>query len=91
MTQENAPSADRGRRFYQIIPTHDGLVDIWLTPGQAFPAAVNLAGRMDFCIRLLAVRGIHPEDPRWGGDLEGHIRKHYYEWLESAEEMEIWT
>ena len=87
--QDDTPSAQRGRPFYRIIPAHDGLVDIWLTPGKAIPCMDDLTGRMDFNIRLLAVRGINPEDPQWGGDLEGHIRAHYYDWLKSAEEIEI--
>ena len=88
MTRDE-PSAQRGRPFYRIIPTHDGLVDIWLTPGKAIPMMDDLTGRMDFNIRLLAVQGINPEDPQWSGNLEAHIREHYYDWLQSAEEVEI--
>ena len=64
-------------------------MDVWLTPGEAVPAYNNLSGRMDFNIRMQEVRGVDPEDPQWGGDLEGHIRAHYYDWMASAEEVEI--
>lgn len=73
-------------KFYRIIPRADWLVDVWLTPGEPVPFW-RLDGRLDFRFRLLAVVGVDPEDPQWGGDLEGHIRAHYAAWLESAEEM----
>lgn len=88
MTRDE-PSAQRGRFFYRIIRTHNGLVDVLLTPGKAVPMTDDLTGRMDFNIRVLAVQGVNPEDPQWGGDLEAHIREHYYDWLQSAEEVEI--
>ena len=75
--------------FYRIVQRGDGLVDVWLTPGQAVPAFDDLSGRCDYNIRLLAVRGINPKDPIWRGDLEGHIREHYSWWIASAEEVEI--
>lgn len=83
------PAENRGRPFYRIIPARDGLVDIWLTPGTAVPILDDLTGRTDYGFRLLAVRGIDPEDPGWGGDLEEHIRRNYEAWIESAEEVEI--
>ena len=49
----------------------------------------DLTGRMDYNFRILAVQGVNPEDPQYGGDLEEHIRRHYYAWMESAEEIEI--
>ena len=86
----NTPSADEsGRLFYRIIPARDGLVDIWLTPGTAIPKMDDLTGRMDYGFRLLAVLGIDPDDPQWGGELEEHIRRNYAAWVESAEEIEI--
>ena len=88
--REDVPPAEkRGRPFYQIIPARDGLVDIWLTPGTAVPMLDDLTGRTDYGFRLMAVRGINPEDPQWQGNLEEHIRRHYAAWLESAEEIEI--
>ncbi len=75
--------------FYRILPSCDGLVDVYLTPGEAVPMYDNLSGRMDFNIRLLAVRGVDPKDPEWDGHLEEHIRQHYAAWLASAEEIEI--
>ena len=76
------------KKFYRIITRGDGLADIWLTPGDPAPF-VETNGRVDFRFRILAVRGIDPEDLQWGGDLEGHIRAHYQAWVESAEEIEI--
>lgn len=75
--------------FYQITERHDGLVDVWLTPGETVPMYDELTDRRDYGIRILGVRGIDPEDPVFQGDLEGHIREHYAAWLESAEETEI--
>lgn len=86
----NTPSAEEsGRLFYRIIPARDGLVDIWLTPGTAVPMLDDLTGRIDYGFRLLAVLGIDPDDPQWGGELEEHIRRNYAAWVESAEEIEI--
>lgn len=82
-------SAISGRPFYRIVPTHDGLVDIWFTPGEAVPLYDNLTGRFDYNFKILAAQGINPEDPQYGGDLEEHIRRNYYAWIESAEEIEI--
>lgn len=75
--------------YYRFEPRGDGLVDVYLTPGKAVPMYDDLTGRMDYNIRLLAVRGIDPKDPQWGGNLEAHVRAHYYDWLASAEEVEI--
>lgn len=75
--------------FYRIVNSCNGLVDVYLTPGEPVPMYDNLTGRIDFNIRLLAVRGINPADPQWNGDLDEHIRRHYAAWLESAEMIEI--
>jgi hypothetical protein len=75
--------------FYEIAERGDGLVDVVLTPGEVVPMLDDLTGRTDYGIRLMAVRGINPEDPQWDGNLEEHIRRHYAAWLESAEEIEI--
>lgn len=75
--------------FYEIAERGDGLVDVVLTPGEVVPMRDDLTGRTDYGIRLMAVRGINPEDPQWDGNLEEHIRRHYAAWLESAEEIEI--
>lgn len=76
-------------KFYRIKPRADGLVDVWLTPGEAVPAYDNLTGRYDYNIRILMAAGIDPADPIFQGDMEGHIREHYSWWLASAEEVEI--
>lgn len=83
------PAKESGRLFYRITQARDGLVDIWLTPGEAVPMFDDLTGRIDYNFRVLAVRGIDPKDPQWEGNLEEHIRRNYYKWLESAEETEI--
>ena len=75
--------------FYRIMPSDNGLVDVYLTPGEVVPMYDNLSGRMDYGIRLLAVCGIDPEDEQWGGSLEEHIRRHYSAWLASAKVVEI--
>ena len=75
--------------FYRVVPSCGGLVNVYLTPGEPVPMFDNLTGRMDYNIRLLAVCGVNPADPQWGGELEEHIRRHYAAWLESAEEIEI--
>lgn len=75
--------------FYEIAERGDGLVDVVLTPGEVVPMRDDLTGRTDYGVRLMAVRGINPEDPQWQGNLEEHIRRHYAAWLESAEEIEI--
>lgn len=75
--------------FYRVTERGDGLVDVWLTPGEVVPIMDDLTGRVDYGIRVRVVHGIDPEDPQWSGDLEEHIRRHYAAWLESAEETEI--
>lgn len=86
---KQGPSGSFGRPFYRIVPTHDGLCDILLTPGEPVPIYDNLTGRIDYNFKVLAVRGIREDDPQYGGDLEEHIRRNYYAWIESAEEVEI--
>ena len=78
-----------GRPYYRIIPTRDGLVNVWLTPGEAVPLMDDLTGRKDYGFRILAAVGINPDDPQWGGSLEAHIRRNYRKWIESAEVIEI--
>lgn len=75
--------------FYRIIPAADGLVDVLLTPGETFPVRGKLPEWSDHGVRVFEVKGIAPMDPIWGGSLEEHIRMHYGEWLESAEEIEV--
>lgn len=49
----------------------------------------DLTGRVDYNFRVLAVQGVNPDDPQYGGDLEDHIRRNYYVWVESAEVIEV--
>jgi hypothetical protein len=88
-TMDTQPKAIDGRPFYRIIPARDGLVDVWLSPGEPVPAFDNLTGRIDYNFRVMAVVGVDPEDEKFGGDLEEHIRRHYYKWLASAKEVEM--
>lgn len=69
---------------WQVVPRGDGLVDVWLAAGDPEPY-FKLDGRVEFRLRMLGVRGVDPEDPRYGGDLERHVREHYSEWLAGAE------
>ncbi len=80
---------ERPKRFYRIVQNDDGTVDVWLTPGEPVPLFDNLTGRIDYNFRILAVRGINPEDPQYGGGLEEQIPGKYYAWIMSAEEIEI--
>jgi len=89
MKNEHDGPSEFGRPFYRIIERCDGLRDVWLTPGEAVPMMDDLTGRMDFNFRVLAVCGINPDDPQWGGNLEEHIRRNYYTWVLSAEVIEI--
>lgn len=89
MSAGNKGPSDDGRPFYRIVERGDGLCDIWLSPGIAVPLYDNLTGRYDYNFKVLAVRGVNKEDPQWEGDLGEHIRRHYYAWIESAEEVEI--
>ena len=75
--------------FYRVTERGDGLVDVWLTPGEIVPIMDDLTGRVDYEIRVRVLHGIDPNDPQWGGSLGEHIRMHYAAWLESAEEIEI--
>ena len=90
MTNESSnQSACKRKTYYRIYDCDDGTCDVWLTPGLAIPATDDLTGRIDYNFRVLAVRGVDPDDPQWGGDLEEHIRRHYDAWCASAEEVEI--
>ena len=54
MKMNTQRSANDGRPFYRIVPAHNGLVDIWLTPGEAVPLYDNLTGRFDYNFKILA-------------------------------------
>ena len=88
MERRKGPSCD-GRPFYRIVENDDGLVDVWLSPGEAVYLTDTLTGLMDYNIRALAVTGIDPKDPQWGGDLEEHVRRNYSAWCESAKIVEF--
>lgn len=75
--------------FYRITERPDGLVDVWLTPGEVVPIRDDLTGRTDYGIRVRVVHGVDPKDSQWSGNLEAHVREHYAAWLEMAEEVEV--
>lgn len=84
---EKEPPVGRcGRHFYRIDERPDGLVDVILTPAETQATGNSL----DYRMTVLAVPGIDPKDPQWGGDLEDHIRRHYQAWTDSGEVMELW-
>lgn len=87
-TEERGPTGD-GRPFYRIRSRPDGLCDVWLTPGSAYPAENDLTGRINYGFHVLAVPGINPKDPQWGGNLEENIRRHYKDWIMSAEVITV--
>lgn len=70
------------KSFYRIIDNEDGTVDVYLTPAKAIP--VQGAGRMDYKLQLLAIRGVVPFP-----DMESDIRERYDDWCASAEVIEI--
>jgi len=78
----------RTRSFYRLYPNGDGTVDVYLRPAEAVPY-FREDDRVDFRFRTMVVRGINPDDPQWGGNLERHVREHYQAWIESSEVIEI--
>lgn len=80
--QANAPPRE-GRHFYSIVPSGEGTVDVYLNP--AIEPMTTEDGITDFDIAVCVVRGVNPDDSRFGGDLEGHIRAHYDAWRDSGE------
>ena len=81
-SQANAPPCE-GRHFYSIVPGAEGTVDVYLNP--AIEPMTTEDGITDYDIAVRVVRGANPDDPRWDGDLEGHIRANYTAWCESGE------
>jgi len=82
MNTANAPPV-KGRLFYSIVASGEGIVDVYLNPD--LRPMTTEDGFTDYDITVLVVRGINPDDERFGGDLEGHIRAHYSAWCESGE------
>ena len=80
--QANAPPRE-GRHFYSIVPSGEGTVDVYLNP--AIEPMTTEDGFTDYDIAVRVVRGVNPNDPQFGGDLEGHIRAHYDAWRDSGE------
>ena len=86
MNRANAPP-DKRRSFYVINPTGDGLVDVYLQP-DVIPMTTP-DGCTDYDISVFVVRSIDPNDARFGGDLEGHIRANYDAWCESGDQINL--
>jgi hypothetical protein len=82
MNTANAPPCE-GRHFYSIVPSGEGTVDVYLNP--AIEPMTTEDGITDYDIAVRMVRGVNPNDPQFGGDLEGHIRAHYDAWRDSGE------
>jgi hypothetical protein len=82
MNTANAPPCE-GRHFYTIVPGREGTVDVYLNP--AIEPMTTEGGITDYDIAVRVVYGVDPQDPRFGGDLEGHIRAHYDAWRDSGE------
>lgn len=89
MTNNNERRENDHEPFYRIVPARDGLVEVWLSEAMAVPAEDDLTGRTDYNFRIWAVTGVDPNDPQWEGNLEEHIRRHYYDWVKSAEVIEL--
>lgn len=73
----------RRRQFYSIEERDDGTVDVFLNPTAYM--ATTPEGFRDYDITITVVHNVDPDDSRFGGDLEGHIRAHYDAWCESGE------
>ena len=71
-----------GRHFYSIVPNGDGTVDVYLNPNLSPMTTED--GFTDYDITVLVVRSVDPEDRRFGGDLEGHIRANYSAWCSTG-------
>lgn len=74
------------KRFYAIQDNGDGTVDVYLEPVVTI-YSVDEFREMD--VRVRVVRGINPDDPAFGGDLEAHVRDHYSAWLASGEVIDL--
>ena len=71
-----------GRHFYSIVPNGEGTVDVYLNP-ELQPMTTE-DGFTDYDITVLVVRDVDPEDRRFDGDLEGHIRANYDAWCSTG-------
>ena len=75
------------KRFYAIVDNEDGTVDIHLEPVVTIYRTEDGIKEMD--ARVCIVRGINPDDPAFGGDLEAHIRAHFSAWMEIGEVIDL--
>lgn len=82
MNTENRPPGN-GRIFYSILERADGRADVFLDP-HVYPLMAD--GMTDYDITFKVVRGIDPADY---GDLDEHIRAHYEDWRDIAEDVSL--
>ncbi len=78
----NAPRDHPGKKFYEIVPTGDGTVDVFLRP--EVTVYDTDAGVKEYDVRVRVVRGVVP----WDG-LEDDIRARFDAWCEAAEVIDL--
>ncbi len=78
----NSPRDHPGRKFYEIVPTEDGTVDVYLRPEVTVYPIED--GRREYDMTVRVVRGIVP----WP-EIEEDIRARYDAWCKTAEEITI--
>ena len=72
--------------FYSIVPHTDGTVDVYLRPDVT---VYRVGDIREYDVRVIVVRGVNPNDPAYGGDLEGYVRAHYSAWMEAGEAVDL--
>lgn len=77
----NAPR-DHPKKFYEIVPTGDGTVDVFLRP--EVTVYDTDTGVKEYDVRVRVVRGVVP----WDG-LEDDIRARFDAWCNSAEVIDL--
>lgn len=77
----NAPR-DHPKKFYEIVPTSDGTVDVFLRP--EVTVYDTDTGVKEYDVRVRVVRGVVP----WDG-LEDDIRARFDAWCETAEVIDL--
>lgn len=78
----NAPRDHPGRKFYEIAPTGDGTVDVYLRP--EVTVYDTDMGVKEYDVRVRVVRGVVP----WDG-MEDDIRARFDAWCETAEVIDL--
>lgn len=86
MLKDTEPPS-RGRRFYCIIPNGDGTADVYLNPDPR--PITDSDGFTDYSPTAIVVRDVDPDDDRFNGDLEGHIRANFKAWCKSGRRINL--